>query len=84
MQQLLQSLWIIPMMWKTLILKQCLNVEVIADIEDADADTMLGQHEKVHEQMILSVDAHLDGFPVPLPPQPPPEEVATPVDHGLT
>ena len=31
---------------------------------------MLGQHEKVHEQMILSVDAHLDGLPVPLPPQP--------------
>ena len=39
---------------------------------------------KVHEQMILSVDAHLDGLPVRLPPQPPSEEVATPVDHGLT
>ena len=57
---------------------------MIADIEDADADTTLGQHEKVHGQMILSVDAYLDGLPVPPPPQPPPEEVATPVDHHST
>ena len=57
---------------------------MIADIEDADADTMVGQHEKVLEQMFLSDDVQLDGLPVPLPPQPPPEEVDTPVDHGST
>ena len=61
------------MMWKTLI---------IADIEDAD--TMLGPHEKVPEQMFLSDDVQLDGVPVPLPPQPQPVEVATQVNHGLT
>ena len=57
---------------------------MIAGIEDVDADTMLGQHEKVPEQMFLSNDAQLDGLPVPPPLQPPPEEVATPVDHGST
>ena len=58
---------------------------MIADIEDADADTMLGQHEEVPRQMLLSIDnVDLDGTTVPLPPQPPPEEVATPVDHGST
>ena len=58
---------------------------MIADIEDADADTILGQHEEVPRQMLLSIDnADLDGMMVPLPPQLPPEEVATPVDHGLT
>ena len=56
---------------------------MIADIEDADADTMLGQHEEVPRQMLLSIDnVHLDGMTVPLPPQPPPEEVATPVANG--
>ena len=35
--------------------------------------------------MLLSIDnADLDGMTVPLPPQPPPEEVATPVANGLT
>ena len=35
--------------------------------------------------MFLFIEnADLDGMTVPLPPQPPPEEVATPVDHGLT
>ena len=34
--------------------------------------------------MFLSDDAQLDGLPVPLPPQPPPEDVATPVNHGST
>ena len=83
MQQLLQSLWIIQLMWKILILKQSLNI--FADIEDADADTMIGQHEEVPRQMFLSIDnLDLDGMTVPLPPQPPPEEVATPVDHGST
>ena len=58
---------------------------MIADIEDADADTTLGQHAEVPRQMFLSIDsAHLDGMTVPLPPQPPPEEVATPVDHSST
>ena len=56
--------------------------QMIAVIEDAD--TMLGQHEKVSEQMFLSADMQLDGVPVPLPPQPQPVEVATPVNHGLT
>ena len=67
------------------------NIEVefewlmIADIEDADADTMLGQHEEVHRQMLLSTDnADLDGMTISLPPQPPPEEVATPVANGST
>ena len=51
---------------------------MIADIEDADADTILGQHEEVPRQMLLSIDnVDLDGMTVPLPPQPPPEEVAT-------
>ena len=58
---------------------QCL---MIADIEDAD--TILGQDEKVPEQVFLSDDAQLDGLPVPPTPQPPPEEVATPVNHGST
>ena len=58
---------------------------MIADIEDADADTMLGQHEEGTRQMILSTDnADLDGMTVPLPPQPPPEEVATPVANHST
>ena len=58
---------------------------MIADIEDADADTMLGQHEEVPRQMVLSTDnADLDGMTVPLPPQPPPEEVTTPVANGST
>ena len=83
MQQLLQSLQIIQLMWKILILKQSLNT--FADIEDADADTMIGQHEEVPRQMFLSIDnLDLDGMTVPLPPQPPPEEVATLVDHGST
>ena len=65
---------------------------MIADIEDADADTLFGQHEEVPRQMLLSIDnadldgmiVPLDGMTVPLPPQLQPEEVATPVDHGLT
>ena len=57
---------------------------MITDIEDADADTMLGQHDEVPRQMFLSVDVHLDRMPVPPPPQPPPEEVVTPVDHTST
>ena len=58
---------------------------MIADIEDADADTMRGQHEEVPRQMLLSIDnVDLDGTTVPLPPQPPPDEVATPVHHGST
>ena len=58
---------------------------MIADTEDADADTALGQHEEVPRQIFLSIDnMHLDGMTVPLPPLPPPEEVATPVDQGLT
>ena len=58
---------------------------MIADNEDADADTMLGQHEEVPRQMVLSTDnADLDGTTVPLPPQSPPEEVATPVENALT
>ena len=58
---------------------------MIADIEDVDADTTLGQHEEDTRQMLLSTDsADLDGMTVPLPPQPPPEEVATPVANGLT
>ena len=67
------------------------NIEVefewlmIADIEDVDADTMLGQHEEDHRQMLLSTDnADLDGMTISLPPQPPPEEVATPVANGST
>ena len=40
---------------------------MIADIEDADADTMPGQHKEVPRQMFLSVD---DVMPVLLPPQP--------------
>ena len=55
---------------------------MIADIEDAD--TMLGQYEKVSEHMFLSADMQLDGMSVPLPPQSQPVEVATPVNHGLT
>ena len=58
---------------------------MIADIENAD--TMLGQREKVPEQMFLCDDAQLDGVPIPppLPPQPQhPVEVATPVNHGST
>ena len=55
---------------------------MIADIEDAD--TILGQHEKVPEQRVLSDDVQLDGVPVPPPPQPQPVEVVTPVNHGLT
>ena len=35
---------------------------MIADMEDVD--TMLGQHEKVPEQMFLCEDAQLDGAPV--------------------
>ena len=56
---------------------------MIADIEDVEI--MLGQHEKVPEQMFLCDNAQLDGVPVPppLPPQPQPVEVATPVNHGL-
>ena len=58
---------------------------MIADIEDADANTMLGQHE---EQTVVSTDnADLDGMIVPmspLTPLPPPEEVATPVANDLT
>ena len=62
----------------------CFGAKILLiDIEDGDADTMLGQHEEVPRQMLLSID-DLDGMTVPLPPQPPPEEVATPVDHGLT
>ena len=58
---------------------------MIADIEDADANTMLGQHEEVPRQMLLSIDnADLDGMTVPLPPQPPPEEDATGVANGST
>ena len=42
---------------------------MIADIEDADADTMLGQHEEVPRQMLLSIDnVDLDGMTIPLPP----------------
>ena len=55
---------------------------MIADIEDAD--TMLGQHEKVPKQMFLPDDVQLDRVPVALPPQPQPVKVATPVNHGLT
>ena len=58
---------------------------IIADIEDANADTMLGQHE---EQMFVSTDnVDLDGMTVPMPPLtplPPPEEAATPVANDLT
>ena len=58
---------------------------MIADIEDADADTMLGQPE---EQMFVSTDnVDLDGMTVPMPPLtplPPPEEVATPVANDST
>ena len=58
---------------------------MIAHIEDTDADTMLGQHEEVPRQLFLSIDnADLAGMTVPLPSQPPPEEVATSVNHGLT
>ena len=57
---------------------------MIADIEIAD--TMLGQHKKVPEQMFLCDNVQLDGVPVPppLPPQPQPVEVTTPVNHGST
>ena len=42
---------------------------MIADIENADADTMLGQHKEAPRQMFLSIDnAHLYGMPIPLPP----------------
>ena len=58
---------------------------MIANIEDADADTTLGQHE---DQMFVSIDnADLDGMIVPMPPPtplPPPEEVATPVANDST
>ena len=58
---------------------------MIADIEDADDDTIHGQHENVPRQMLLSIDnADIDGMTVYLPPQPPPEEVTMPVDHGST
>ena len=58
---------------------------MIADIEDADADTMIGQHAEGTRQILLSTDnADLDGMTVHLPLQPPPEEVATPVANGLT
>ena len=58
---------------------------MIADIEDADADTTLGQHEEGSRQMLRSTDGvDLDGMTIPLPPQPPPEEVATPVANGST
>ena len=58
---------------------------MIAYIEDADADTMLRQHEEGTRQMLLSTDyVDLDGMTVPLPPQPPPEEVVTPVANGST
>ena len=58
---------------------------MIAVIEDADADTMVGQHEEVPRQIVLSTDnVDLDGITVPLPPQPPPQEVATPVANGLS
>ena len=61
---------------------------MITDIEDADADIMLGQHEEVPRQMLLSNDnVDLDGMTVslpPIPPLPPPEEVATPVANGFT
>ena len=58
---------------------------MIGDIEGADADTTLGQNEDVPRQMFLSIDnVHLDGMTVPLPPQPQPEEVATPVDQDST
>ena len=41
---------------------------MIADIEDGDADTTLGQHEEGTRQMLLSTDnADLDGMTVPLP-----------------
>ena len=55
---------------------------MFSDIEDAD--TMLGQHMKVPEQMFLSDDVQLDGVPVVLPPQTKPVEVVRPVHHGLT
>ena len=35
---------------------------MIADIEDAHADIMLGQYEKVPELMFLSDDVQLDGL----------------------
>ena len=58
---------------------------MIADIEDADADAMLGQHEEVTRQLLPSTDnADLDGMTVSLPPLPPPEEVVTPVANGST
>ena len=62
------------------------NIDFEADfdhlLEDADVDTMLGQLEEVPRQMLLCTDnADLDGT---TPPQPPPEEVATPVTDGLT
>ena len=58
---------------------------MIAYIEDADANTMLGQHE---QQTFVSIDnADLDGMTVPMPsltPLPPPDEVATPVANDST
>ena len=58
---------------------------MIANIEDADADTMLGQCE---EQMFVSIDnVNLDGMTVPMAPLTllrPPEEVATPVANDST
>ena len=58
---------------------------MIADIKDADADTTLGQHEEGTTQMLLSTDnVDLDGRTVPLPPQPPPEQVASPATNGST
>ena len=58
---------------------------MITYIEDADADTLLGQHEEATRQMLLFTDnVDLDRMPVPLPPQPPPEEAATPVANGST
>ena len=62
-----------------------LMITDIEDIEDADADTMLGQHE---EQMFVYTDnADLDGRTIhmpPLTPLPQPEEVATPVANDST
>ena len=58
---------------------------MIADIEDADADTMIRQYEEIRRQILLSTDnVDFDEMTVPLPPQPPPEEVTTPVANGLT
>ena len=45
----------------------------------------LDNMRKLLDKLLLSIDyAGLDGMTVPLPPQLQPEEVATPVGHGLT